>query len=73
MLEWACHTIFAPFALGNELFDIEYDEACRIIKTLEKLVVCLSKVYNVERDDKSLVVATKNFVEYVNLIADKKN
>lgn len=73
LLEWACHTIFAPFALGNELFDIEYDEACRIIKTLEELVVCLSKVYNVERDDKSLVVATKNFVEYVNLIADKIN
>lgn len=73
LLEWACHTIFAPFALGNELFDIEYDEACRIIKTLEKLIVGLSKVYNVERDDKSLVVATKNFVEYVNLIADKKN
>ncbi len=73
LLEWACHTIFAPFALGNEFFDIEYDEACRIIKTLEKLIVGLSKVYNVERDDKSLVVATKNFVEYVNLIADKKN
>lgn len=73
LLEWACHTIFAPYALGNELFDIEYDEACRIIKTLEKLVARLSKLHNVERDDKSLVVATKNFVEYVNLIADKKN
>lgn len=73
LLEWACHTIFAPYALGNELFDIEYDEACRIIKTLEKLIVGLSKVDNFERDDKSLVVATKNFVEYVNLIADKIN
>lgn len=73
LLEWACHTIFAPFALGNELFDIEYDEACRIIMTLEKLIVRLSKVYSYECDDKSLVVATKNFVEYVNLIADKSN
>lgn len=73
LLEGACHTIFAPYALGNELFDIEYDEACRIIKALEKLIARLSKVFNFERDDKALLVATKNFVETVNLIADKKN
>ena len=72
LLEQVCHEIFAPHALGNELFGIEYDEACRIIRALEKFAAGLSEDQNFEHDDKALTIAKNFLVEAANNIADKK-
>jgi len=73
LFEQVCYEIFAPYALGNELFGIEYDEACRIIRALEKFADSLSRACNFEHDDKALTIAKNLLVEAANTIADKQD
>ena len=73
LLEKVCHKIFAPYALGNELFDIEYDEACRIIRALEQFAIGLTKVATFGRNDKVLAIAERLLVKASNIIADKSS
>lgn len=72
LIEKALKDIFAPSKVEKEFFTVEFEEADRIIKALEKLFVDLSKIYNFEHDDKVLKIAEKILVESVNLLNDKR-
>lgn len=72
LIEKTLKDIFAPFKVEKEFFTVEFEEADRIIKALEKLFVDLSKIYNFEHDDKVLKIAEKILVESVNLLNDKR-
>ena len=57
LIERACHQIFSAHNLGKELFDIEFEEACKVINAFVDVIACIPQVSNFERAEKILDVA----------------
>ena len=57
LIERACHQIFSAHSLGKELFDIEFEEACKVINVFVDVIACIPQVSNFERAEKLLAVA----------------
>ena len=56
LIEQACHEIFSSSKLGEEIFSVKFEEACKVINSFVKVVACL-QVTDYERGDKLLAIA----------------
>ena len=59
LIERACHQIFSAHSLGKELFDIEFEEACKVINAFVDVIACIPQVSNFERAEKLFAIVSK--------------
>ena len=81
LIERACHQIFSAHSLGKELFDIEFEEACKVINAFVDVIACIPQVSNFERAEKIFALVNampeghernQMLLTFAKLIADEK-
>ena len=55
-IERACHTIFSSSKLGKEIFSVDFEMACNVVRAFEKFVATFPQISDFERGEKILEV-----------------
>lgn len=56
-VEKACQSIFSSSKVDGEIFSIDFETACKVVKILEEMLISLPLITNCERGDKLLQIA----------------
>lgn len=55
-IEKACHTIFSSSKIGGEIFSVDFEMACNVVRAFEKFVITFPQISDFERGEKILEV-----------------
>lgn len=56
-IEKACHTIFSSSKIGSEIFSVDFEMACNVVRAFEKFVITFPQISDFERGEKLLKIA----------------